>query len=163
MWRLACNSGGLDLNSPYTYLMLCRYFADTCAVTRDGDAVAGFIAGFRPPAERKTLFVWQITVDPGIRERRVGRRMLGWLVQRLAGDGVSYLEASVTPSNEPSQRMFKGFARELGVPCTESLLFPARAFPPGETHEDEVLLRIGPFDTQTVAQAVRSLELSTPQ
>lgn len=162
MWRLARDSGGLDLNSPYTYLMLSRFFTDTCAIARDGDSIAGFIAGFRPPRSPDTLFVWQITVDPNARERGLGRRMLAWLLGSLAADGVHYLDASVTPSNEASQRMFKGLAREMGVPCAETLLFPADAFPPGQAHEEEVLLRIGPFENDDIARAVRSLAPNTP-
>jgi len=158
MWRLARDSHGLDLNSPYTYLMLSRFFTDTCAVARDGDTPVGFIAGFRPPAEPETIFVWQITVTPDVRARRLGRRMLAWLLREVASDGVSYLAASVTPSNEPSQRMFKGVARHLGVPCTEAPLFPAGAFPVDQTHEAEILLRIGPFDGRRVAEAACALE-----
>jgi len=160
MWRLARDSRGLDLNSPYTYLMLSRFFSGTCAIARDGDTPVGFIAGFRLPAEPEAIFVWQITVAPDVRARRLGRRMLAWLLGEVAGDGVSCLAASVTPSNEPSQRMFKGMARQLGAPCEEAPFFPIGAFPEEQTHEAEILLRIGPFDRDSVAEAACSLEAS---
>ncbi|GAB4321530.1 MAG: diaminobutyrate acetyltransferase [Dehalococcoidia bacterium] len=155
---MARDSGGLDLNSPYAYLLLSHFFSDTCAVARSHDELVGFIAGFRPPIRPESLFVWQIAVAPTARERGVGRRMLAWLLHRLSDDGVTYLEATVTPSNEASHRMFKGLARQLDVPCSESCLFAANQFPDGAGHEDEVLLRIGPFDKSRVAQAMRVLE-----
>lgn len=138
--------------------MLAHFFSNTCAVARNDDEVVGFIAGFRPPIRPESLFVWQITVAPTARERGLGRRMLAWLLDRLHGDGVTHLEATVTPSNEPSQRMFTGLARQMGVPCNETMLFPANAFPESAAHEDEVLLRIGPFDKDQIARAARILE-----
>lgn len=138
--------GGLDLNTPYTYLLFGHYFRDTCLIAEDGDATAGVIVGFRPPRDTETLFVWQIAVNPKLRARGLGRRMLAALMAHTSHDGVRYLEATVTPSNEPSLRMFRGFANDHGVPCDESPLFSAEAFPPGEDHEEERRLRIGPFD-----------------
>jgi L-2,4-diaminobutyric acid acetyltransferase len=63
IWRMA-RSCGLDLNSPYLYLMWCRDFADTSVIAEVGGATAGFVAGYRRPADSATLFVWQIGVGP---------------------------------------------------------------------------------------------------
>jgi L-2,4-diaminobutyric acid acetyltransferase len=38
LWRLARDSGSLDLNSPYAALLWCTDFADTTVVLTDGDA-----------------------------------------------------------------------------------------------------------------------------
>lgn len=138
--------------------MLSAFFKDTCAVAKADDGIAGFVAGFRLPVRPESLFVWQITVASGRRGRRAGRRMLAWLLHSLSSRGVTFLEATVTPSNEASQRMFKGLARLMDVPCEESLQFAAAQFPEGSEHEDEVLLRIGPFDQARTARAVRALE-----
>lgn len=35
IWRIARDSGSLDLNSSYSYLLWCRDFADTTVVARD--------------------------------------------------------------------------------------------------------------------------------
>ena len=43
LWELARDSGGLDLNSPYSYLLWCRDFAATSVAARSGDEVVGFI------------------------------------------------------------------------------------------------------------------------
>ena len=62
LWRLARDSGSLDLNSPYAYLMWCTDFADTAVVATDGDEVVGFVVGHRPPTDPDSAFVWQVAV-----------------------------------------------------------------------------------------------------
>lgn len=128
----------------------------------DGDVAAGAIIGFRPPARPDSLFVWQIAVSADHRGAGLGRRMLAWLMEANADRGVRYLEATVTPDNEPSQRMFRGFASAVGAGCEESLLFPARAFPgTGEQHAEEWLFRIGPVERQAL-QPLMQQRVPTP-
>lgn len=148
MWRIVDRTDNLDDNSPYLYLLLCRDFAQTCIVAEDeeGDLV-GFVTGYRRPERPDTYFLWQVTVAASQRGKGLARRMVRELLAGLAEDGVRRLEATVTPSNEPSMRMFRGFARELGVECRETMIFPETLFPDGD-HEDEVLFAIGPFDPQ---------------
>lgn len=157
MWRVA-RAAGLDPNSPYKYLLFCRDFAGTSVVARDeggshagpGDgspaeedgAVVGFVTGYRRPAAPDTLFVWQVGVLASCRGRGVASAMLDHLVA-TARTPLRFLEASVTPDNEPSQRLFTGFAARHGAGVERSLLFAADQFP--EPHAEEVLLRIGPL------------------
>lgn len=156
MWALTRSSGALDVNSVYHYLTLSHTFADTCIVAKSDTAVVGFITGFRPPKAPDTLFVWQITVAHSHRRQGVAHEMLRALLARLVDDGVCYLEATVTPTNLQSQRMFRSFAERLGAPCDESLLYPAELFP-GAEHEDERLLRIGPFPAAAVQGEEKAL------
>lgn len=146
MWRLARESGVLEDNSEYSYHMFAHFFGDGSVIAELDGRPVGFIAGFRPPDRPDTTFVWQIAVDQECRGRRIASAMLHGLV---AGDGgptrVRYLEATVTPSNEPSQRTFRAFARAMDAPLTETVLFPGDRFG-GPLHEDEILFRIGPFD-----------------
>lgn len=144
MWRLATEADSLEANSAYSYLMLSEFFPETCIVAEDDGAVVGFVTGFRPPEEPEALFVWQITVAPSQRGRGLARTMLEALVERLAPRGVRYLQATVTPSNIPSQRTFRSLARRLGAACEETTLFAEHLFGE-EDHEEEVLFRIGPF------------------
>ncbi|HEY7486114.1 MAG TPA: diaminobutyrate acetyltransferase [Streptosporangiaceae bacterium] len=147
MWRVAHDSGALDLNSPYSYLLWCRDFADTSVIARDGSRVCGFITGFIRPRSADTLFVWQVAVDPSHRGQGLGRRMLDHLGDRVAAEGRRYLEATVTPENVPSSRLFESFARGRGRGCglDRRTLFTAEQFPGGESHQPEVLFRIGPL------------------
>ena len=69
------------------------------------------------------------------------------LRQVLAAPGcrdVTHLEATVTPSNVPSRRLFQTLAGELGTPLRVEEGFNHSHFAGGQ-HEDEELFRLGPF------------------
>lgn len=143
LWRLAESSGGLDLNTPYAYLLWCRDFAAASVVAElDGRAV-GYITGYRRPDAPDTVFVWQVTVAPEARGRGLAGAMLDHLVARLAPDGVRWLEATVTPDNRASWATFEGLAQRRGTALARRPLFAGEDFP--TPHEPEELLRIGPF------------------
>lgn len=164
MWALAKETG-LDLNSPYCYLMLGHYFSGTCLVaeeahtpleSRNGYAkenpseVVGFVAGFRPPAQPDTLFIWQIGVVKKARGNGLASALIQELLRRPECEGVRYLEATVTSSNQASHALFSGQAEKLGAPYELKDCFPSDWFP-GEAHEAEQLYRIGPFSLEKSA------------
>lgn len=142
MWHLA--NGAVDANSPYSYLMMVEYLADTCAVAVDeDDKIAGFVTGFRLPADLSTLFIWQIAVSAERRGLGIGAQMLDDLAARPAVPRLRHLEASVTPGNQASAGLFRAFAESRQAECVEEPLFAAADFP--GTHDPEVRFRIGPF------------------
>ncbi len=140
LWRLA-DEVGLDLNSPYFYVLWGDRFAgtSTVAVTGTGE-VMGFVAGLRVPDDPDTLFVWQIGVAPSARRAGLGGRMLDELVDRT---GARWLEATVTPTNGASAALFTGVSERRGTELVVSPAYGSDLFPPG--HEAELLYRIGPF------------------
>ncbi|MEU9923023.1 diaminobutyrate acetyltransferase [Streptomyces griseoluteus] len=145
-WRIARESQGLDVNSPYSYLLWFRDFARTSVVVSEsaGDATVGFVTGFRRPEQPDTLVVWQIAVDRGQRRRGTASAMLDHLTARLTADGdVRHLEATISSDNAASHRLFRSFAERHTAPLKRDLLFPAELFP--DTHEAEFLYRIGPL------------------
>ncbi len=142
MWRLA--QGSLDLNSPYCYLMLSEHFRSTCAVAVEQGELCGFVTGFRVPDEPSTLFIWQITVAPERRGRRIASALLDHLADRPVVPRLRWLEATITPSNDASAATFRRFARSRSAEYAESPLFAAEQFP-GGAHEAELRVRIGPF------------------
>lgn len=141
---LVRRSGTLEENSCYAYLLLSTHFATTCVVAERGGQVVGFVAAYIPPTKPDVVFVWQIGVAPSARRRGLGRRLLEHLVRLRSARGARFLEATVTPSNLPSRRLFTSFAAEIGVGCTENDGFSREDFG-GESHEAERLLRIGPL------------------
>lgn len=143
LWRIARDSGKLDLNSPYTYLLWCRDFASCSVVARSGGVVAGFITGYRRPDAMDTFVVWQVAVDASHRGRGLASRMLEHLTDRMLPAGARFLEATVTPDNEASAKLFTAFARGRGAHLDRHELFAADLFP--EEHEPEILFRIGPI------------------
>ncbi|NYT79457.1 diaminobutyrate acetyltransferase [Alcaligenaceae bacterium] len=134
----------LDLNSLYTYLLLSEHFCATSVVAGSADKLLGFISGYRRPEAADTLFVWQVAVHADARGRGLGQRMLRYLLDRPTLEGVRYIETTVGPENQASRGMFASLARRLNAPVHESPLFDRSLF--GEHgHDDEPLLRIGPF------------------
>jgi len=70
--------------------------------------------------------------------------MLDGLVARDELADVRFLEATVTPSNEASHRLFNAFAGRFGARCEVSPFFAADLFAEAD-HEAEDLYRIGPL------------------
>lgn len=144
MWRLARSTRLLDLNSPYCYLILCKHFTDTCVIAEQDREVVGFVTGYRPPTNIYTVFIWQIGVSEAARGKGLGTAMLLSLLQRNSCRNVSHLEATVTPSNVVSKRMFQSLARQLSTQLSEKRFFGSECFP-DSGHEPEDLVRVGPF------------------
>lgn len=144
MWEFVRAAGALELNPSYAYILICQHFGNTCLVAEKDGRMVGFVLAYVPPRQPDTVFVWQIGVSREVRGRGVGHKLLR---QLLALDGcrnVTFLEASITPSNKPSQNLFRAFARKNGVPCRKLPFFPAEFFP--EEHEPEHLYRLGPLE-----------------
>ncbi|MFD4866809.1 diaminobutyrate acetyltransferase [Streptomyces sp. NPDC058412] len=146
LWRLARDSGSLDLNSAYSYLLWCRDFAGTSAVARDSSGhPVGFVSGYLRPDSPGTLLVWQVAVDESVRGLGVAGALLDGLSARVAAEhGLSALEATVSPGNLASERLFASYAERHGATLTREVLFAAEEFPDGG-HAPEVLHRIGPL------------------
>lgn len=145
MWRIARDSGSLDLNSSYAYMLYCRDFARTCRIAVVDGTVAGFILGNIPPERPDSLFVWQIAVDEQFQGQRLASRLLDDVVGDAVDlDDVTTVETTITDDNAASQRLFLNFAKRWDAPVKKSPLFEEEHFPDG--HDAEPLYEIGPLD-----------------
>lgn len=143
LWRIARDSGKLDLNSSYAYLLWCQDFADTSVVARvDGEPV-GFITGYRKQTDPDTVVVWQVAVDGSQRGKGLAGKLLDALFASAVEQGVRYLETTVTPDNAASLAMFRSFAGRWNAEMDRADHFLATDFP--DDHEQEDLYRIGPL------------------
>ncbi len=148
IWKLAnALAPELDLNSAYKYLILCEFFPSSCVIAKNEEKVIGFITGFVSPERPDTVFVWQIGIDRAERGKGLGSKLLMKLVEQQDRSKISYVEATITPSNEASQILFHRLASNLNTKCHISLLFKKEMFPvqEDEEHEEELLFRIGPI------------------
>lgn len=148
IWRIVRDSGVLDLNSSYCYLMMGQYFSDSCIVAEDEDSsrLAGFIIGFRPPKDQEALFVWQVAVDSDYRGQGIAGTMLTELLRLQPPGEVRYIEATISPSNAASQALFSSIAKKLNTDINSEKLFPADWFPGSAAeHEAEDRYRVGPI------------------
>ena len=141
MWQLVKDTGILDLNSSYLYLLVCRDFAATSVVMYEGDQLVGLITGYQPPNRPDHLFVWQVGVDDRCRGQGLAGQMLDHLVARVRP---RFVETTVSPSNQASLRLFQKLATRHETDINSRDGFAKPLFP-GDTHEAEPTLLIGPF------------------
>lgn len=150
IWQLVRDSGVLDVNSLYCYLLLCRQFRDTCLVAEEAGEVLGFVTAFRPPAQPEVIFVWQIGVGASARGRGIAARLLDHLLRLPACGDVRWLETTVTPDNHASRALFHSAARRWGTRCEVLPGLGPELFP-GTGHQPEKLHRIGPISERSHA------------
>lgn len=148
--RLVLDTGVLDVNSAYAYMLVGEHFGRTSVIAEVEGQLAGFISAYCPPDKPDTVFVWQVGVADAGRGRGLATRMLFEIVRRPACAHVSHLDTTISPSNTASMALFRGFARKLGTDVTETELFAAELFGDEGGHEPEILFRIGPFDTRNI-------------
>ncbi len=141
---LVQSSKPLDLNSLYSYLLLTAHHGDTCIVAELEGGIVGYVSAYVHPKKDDTLFVWQVAVSERVRKQGVGLSMLTGILKRPGLQSVRWLETTVSPSNTGSSRLFHSLARKLNTSCHTSVYFSRELFE-GQSHEEEVLFRIGPF------------------
>jgi L-2,4-diaminobutyric acid acetyltransferase len=144
IWRLVDQCSTLDKNSCYAYLLLCSDFADTCLAAYAGDELVGFILGYVPPKREDVLFVWQVGVSRSVRGQGLGKELLGELTRRAVARGTRYLEATVTPGNVASKRLFCSLAASRECEFATFSHFQSHHFASSQ-HDEELLYRIGPL------------------
>lgn len=148
--RLVAECPPLDPNSLYCNLLHCTHFSGTsvAAIRRDNsgqDHLVGFISAYIPPNQPDTLFVWQVAVAEEGRGQGLARRMLDAILERPACADVSHLDTTITPGNQASWGLFESWARHHAAATSSKVHFEReRHF--GGRHDDEHLMRIGPFE-----------------
>lgn len=162
MWQLVKDTGVLDLNSAYLYLMMGRYMGGTCIVAeqkiKGKTQMLGFVMGFIPPHKRDTYFLWQVGVSSAARGKGLATRMIRQLLKMPACQHIRRIETTITPSNTASRKLFQGVARRLNAPLKVQSGFDKSIFPPGAAHESEDLFLIGPFAAQGQQAAAKEVQ-----
>lgn len=144
VWDLVAACPPLDRNSIYCNILQCTHFAETCVlVEHDGEPV-GWVSGYLPPAEPRTLFIWQVAVHEKARGLGLARRMLLALLERPALRHVEFIRTTVTPDNEASRALFRSVAARADAAFDEGPGFDAQAHFDGR-HDSERLITIGPM------------------
>lgn len=161
VWRLVENTPGLDTNSPYSYVLWFKDFADSSLVATVDDEIVGFLTGYRRPDQPDTYFVWQTAVSPRHGIPFLGVKLFEAAAERQRERGARYVEATVSAENKAILMVLKQYARKRGADISEQVLFPAEWL--GEGHHDEVLHRIGPLSGTDRQQAALSGTASRQQ
>lgn len=144
IWRLVSECKVLDTNSCYAYLLIGRDFGETTLVAHIGDELVGFVSAYIPPTRQDVIFVWQIGVASAGRGRGIAKRLLVELVSLPSCRNVRHLEATITPSNTASMKLFRSLAQHLQAEVAVLPGFCSEDFG-SAGHESEDLIRIGPI------------------
>lgn len=143
IWSIFREIPGLDLNSPYCYLLFAEQFGKTCLLAEADGTPAGAVVAYLRPDDPAALFIWQVGVATNFHGHGIGHAMLNHLITALAP---ARLEASIGPSNRASHALFRSVARSWGANFEVEPWLTPDHFP--ETgHEAEELIRIGPLPT----------------
>ncbi|AUN31058.1 diaminobutyrate acetyltransferase [Niveispirillum cyanobacteriorum] len=148
--RLIAACPPLDVNSLYCNLLQASHFADCCILAEGAGLVVGWISGYRLPVDPRTLFVWQVAVDPAVRGQGLGQRLLTALLARPGLGDITAIATTITPSNRASWALFQGFADSQGAPLRHDTHFDRERHLAG-TQESEHLVTIGPLPTMRAA------------
>ena len=146
LWEITKSSGTLDLNSPYHYLIMCRHFKGTTVVAEYNGTIVGFVTAYIPPESENTFFVWQVAVDKSAQSKGVGKKMLVYALKHAGPKKPKFLEATITPSNAASIKLFSAVAKVLGASHEFNEVFFSEDDFGGDAHEAEKLFRIGPIE-----------------
>lgn len=113
--HLALSCPPLDVHTPYTYWVLCRYFNKSCFVMYDGEAPIGYITAIDID---EGVFIWQI----GVIESYRGRGYASLLIDKVYEyAGLKNLDMFVTidKENKKSYNSFNGFCKKHNLKFEE--------------------------------------------
>jgi len=150
IWEVVRDSGTLDVNTSYAYMLLAAHFGDTCAIAeRDGRPV-GMATGYQVPGRPDAVFLWQIGMRPEAQGQGLGKRLIQHFLWLPGALNSNRLETTITVANAASRALFQSVAKALNTNCHVSPFFTEELFPdPG--HEAEELFEIGPFDRTRIS------------
>ncbi|RUO25488.1 diaminobutyrate acetyltransferase [Aliidiomarina minuta] len=135
----------LDPNSLYCNLLQTSHFAKTAVAAEHEGSLVGFVSGYIKPEQPDTYFLWQVVVGEAARGQGLAKRMVQHLFDRDFFKSVKWLETTITPDNEASQKLFKSLARDWDAGIETKVMFDReRHF--GGHHNSEELYRIGPIN-----------------
>ena len=142
--QLITRTPELDSNSCYCNLLQCSHFSDTSIIAERGTQTLGFISGYIKPQSPETLFIWQVAVSSNARGNGLGEKMLRDLLRRKENASVTYIETTITASNEASWALFNRLAEHFSAPVERTVIFD-RVIHFNDEHDSELLARIGPL------------------
>lgn len=141
--QLIADNPPLDTNSLYCNLLQTSHFANTAIAAEVDGELVGFVSGYLKPEQPDTYFLWQVVVGSAARGQGLAKRMIKALFERPNFAAVNWLETTITPDNEASQKLFRSVARDWQAEVQVSVMFD-REQHFGGRHNTEELYRIGP-------------------
>ncbi|RUO20021.1 diaminobutyrate acetyltransferase [Aliidiomarina iranensis] len=142
--QLVAENPPLDPNSLYCNLLQTTHFAKTGIAAWHENRLVGFVSGYIKPEQPDTYFLWQVVVGEAARGQGLAKRMIQAIFERTTLANVKWLETTITPDNQASQRLFLSLAQAWEAEVNTSVLFDKQKHFGGQ-HNSEELYRIGPI------------------
>ncbi|QEM82273.1 GNAT family N-acetyltransferase [Halomonas binhaiensis] len=139
LFRLAACNDNLDLYPEYFYLVWARDFRKTSLVAKSGDRLLGYILAYIRPDDNRTLFLWQIAVDPSVRSSGLGFSLVKKLIDSV-GEDVSAFEATIDVCNDAAYNTLTSLAKQYETNVSQKDLFLESDFI--SSHHKETLIRL---------------------
>lgn len=136
--KLILDTGNLDCNSSYLYLLLAHYFSKNCLIAKVGDEIVGFVTSLN--IKEDALFIWQIGVAKNFQKRGIAIKLLEDLLKNQTNK-VSYIEFTISPSNKSSMALFEKYAQKIGSQIKNIGEFSQNLFFE-KNHEEEIIYQI---------------------
>lgn len=144
IYSLVSQCPPLEVNSLYSYLLICSHFDATSAVAEINQELVGYTSGYLNPHKCDTIFIWQVAVRKDVRDGGIAQKMLLDILKRKDLNKVKYIETTVTPENMASKFFFNRIAAKMDVDIKEIPFFVQDDF--GKLkHPEEHLISIGPL------------------
>ncbi|NLE49261.1 MAG: diaminobutyrate acetyltransferase [Sandaracinaceae bacterium] len=143
---LVRETGILDPNSTYAYVLLGDRFGQHGLVAEEDGKLIGFVSGFLDPREPSTLFLWQIGLRAEARGRGLGKKLLNAFISLPANRRARALETTVAIDNLPSRRLFEAFSRDHGASIEAIGAYGSELL---DGNSEEVIFRIAPLPSHT--------------
>ena len=108
----------LDVHTPYTYWVVCRFFGKGCFLLERAGVPVGYIMTVETP---ECLFVWQIGLLDHYRGQGHSQTLIRAAAEYAANLGKE-IQLSIAPENKASYGAFAAYCRNHGMtlePCGE--------------------------------------------
>lgn len=142
---LVRETGILDPNSTYAYVLIGDRFGRHSLVAEEGGKIIGFVSGFLDPREPSTLFLWQIGLRADARGRGLGKKLLQAFISLPANERAEALETTVATDNLASRRLFEAFSRDIGASIEAVGAYAGELL---DGHCEETIFRIAPLPSR---------------
>ena len=108
---LAAACGTLDVHTPYTYWVACRYHSKSIFILEDSGTPVGYIMALDNP---DCVFLWQIGILSSHRGKGLSK-LLYARVMDFAAAAEKPLQVTIAPENKASYGAMENYCRSRGL------------------------------------------------
>lgn len=136
--QLASKCPPLDIHTPYTYWVLCRFFNNSCFVIFDESEPIGFISSLDIS---EGVFVWQIGILENYRSKGYAAILIN-KVYEYATSKKADMIVTIDEANKRSYSAFKSFAKKNNLKFVAIDKLEIKDFENPDFFESEIIYKI---------------------